>query len=68
MDILPLGRLVRLLPPRRQRLLRRVGRNQRITAAANQVASARLEQCFPNLELILGFEELRQRPLQLAVV
>ena len=44
-----------------------VGGNQRVATVADQITSARLEQCLADGEVVLGFEELHQRALQLAV-
>ncbi len=59
--------LVGPVAPGPERLVRRSGRDECITAAADQVCPPRLFQRLADLEVVLRFEELHERPLQLAV-
>ncbi len=59
--------LIRPLSPRLDGRLRRLGWYQRVAAGADQVGAARCLQGFADLEVIFRLEELKQRPLQLAV-
>ena len=68
MHILTLGQLAAGLGhPGLQSRLRRLGRYQRVAARADQVVPARGQQGLADLEVIFRLEELKQRPLQLAV-
>ena len=51
----------------RLRLARRMSRDQALAPASDQVCTPRLEQGLPHHEVVLGLEELHQRPLHLPV-
>jgi hypothetical protein len=65
--LLAARRLVGPAPPGLDRLPRRLGRDQAVTASTYQVLPPRLLQRLAHLEIVLRLEELQQRPFQLAV-
>jgi hypothetical protein len=56
-----------LAHPSADLLLRRIRRDERVAAAADNVGAAGLFQRLAHLKVIVRLEELQQRPLQLAV-
>src|SRR5262249_44912078 len=62
-----LGSPLRLPPPCLDRLTRRLGRDQAVAPGTDELATPRIEQGLPHHEIILGLEELHQRPLHLSV-
>ena len=67
MHVIAADRPVGPLTPCLQRFPRRLGRDQAVAAAADQVRAAGLLQGVADLEIVLRLEELQERPLQLAV-
>jgi hypothetical protein len=62
-----LDRPVRGSPPGFKSFFGRVGRNQTIAAASDQVLASRLDQGFSDGESVRGLEKLHQRPLHFAI-
>src|SRR5437763_1846706 len=67
MVMVAFGGPIGLPPPRLDRLARRMSRDQAVAPASDQVSPPRLEQSLPHHEVVLGLEELHQRPLHLPV-
>ena len=67
MVMVALGDLIGPPPPCLDGGLGRVSRDQAVAPVPAEVALTRLEQGLPHHEVVLGLEELHQRPLHLPV-